>query len=219
MAFVGEVASAQGDGDWADFGRYAAANAEQKAAAIRPDVVFMGNSITQGWADSHPEFFAGNNYAGRGIGGQVTAQILARFRPDVLELRPKAVVILAGTNDIARNQGFVALENIAGNIVSMAELARAHGIEPVLCSVLPAAGYPWRPEITGVAAMVVELNGLLADWACENDCAYVDFWSAMADADGGLPENLAYDGIHPTSEGYDRMEQVIAPLLKNFRRK
>lgn len=216
MIFVSGIAAAQGDGDWADFGRYAAANAGLKAAAIRPDAVFMGNSITQGWADRHPAFFSENNYAGRGIGGQVTAQMLARFRPDVLELRPKAVVILAGTNDIARNQGFVAIENIAGNIISMAELAKAHGIGVVLCSVLPAASYPWRPEITNVVDMVVELNGLLADWACANDCVYVDFWSVMADADGGLPENFAYDGIHPTSEGYDRMEEIIAPFLKSF---
>ncbi len=180
---------------------------------MRPDVVFMGNSITDGWAGQHTAFFADNNYAGRGIGGQVTAQMLARFRADVIDLGPRVVVILAGTNDIARNQGFVAIENIAGNIFSMAELARAHGIEPVICSVLPAAEYPWRTEITEVPAKVKALNALLKEWAEANGATYVDYFSAMADGRDGLPASLATDGIHPTSEGYDVMEAIIKPVL------
>lgn len=218
--FAMGIASAQGNHDWANYGRYSEANASLKSrieagSEQRPDVVFMGNSITQGWADGHPNFFTDNNFVGRGIGGQVTAQMLARFRADVLELEPRAVVILAGTNDIAHNQGFVTIENIAGNIFSMADLAKVHGIEVVLCSVLPAAEYPWRPEITDVADKVQELNRLLRSWAADNECTYVDFWTPMADERGGLSKELAIDGIHPTSAGYDLMEAVIIRILRS----
>ncbi len=219
-ALLGVVSlSAQGNHDWANFGKYAEANAEMKAQGLRPDAVFMGNSITEGWAGQHPGFFTKGNYAGRGISGQVTAQMLARFRPDVLDLAPKAVVILAGTNDLAHNEGYISIENIANNIFSMAELAKAHKIKVVICSVLPAADYPWRPEITDVAAKVKELNALLSAWAAKNKCTYVDFWSAMADQRGGLPKELAGDGIHPTSEGYDRMEAMLSPVLKKILKK
>ena len=132
--------------DWANTGRYAAANA---ALAVRPKVVFIGDSITEGWYSAHPSFFDANGFAARGISGQVTAQMLARFQCDVVALRPRAVVILAGTNDIARNNGPIDEERIADNIRSMAELARAHGMRVFLCSVLPAARYGWRPEVTG----------------------------------------------------------------------
>lgn len=124
--------------DWANTGRYAAANA---ALAVRPKVVFIGDSITEGWYSAHPSFFDANGFAARGISGQVTAQMLARFQCDVVALRPRAVVILAGTNDIARNNGPIDEERIADNIRSMAELARAHGMRVFLCSVLPAARY------------------------------------------------------------------------------
>ncbi len=210
---VAPKANAQGNRDWANYGRYAESNATLKAQGTRPDAVFMGNSITDGWASQHAEFFAAGNYVGRGISGQVTAQMLARFRADVLELGPRAVVILAGTNDIAQNQGRIAIENIAGNIFSMAELARAHDIEPVICSVLPAAEYPWRKEITDVPDKVRELNALLQEWAANNGCTYVDYFTPMADERGGLPASLAADGIHPTSAGYDRMESIIKPVL------
>jgi lysophospholipase L1-like esterase len=198
------------DRDWANFGRYEAANAE---VTTTPDAVFMGNSITDGWASQRPEFFAEGNYVGRGISGQVTSQMLVRFRPDVLDLAPKAVVILAGTNDIARNDGYISIPNIAGNIFSMAELAKAHKIKVVICSVLPAAFYPWKREIEDVPAKVRELNALLEDWATENGCTYVDYFSEMEDGNGGLPAELAGDGIHPTAKGYEIMESIIKPVL------
>jgi len=211
-------AAAQQDGlrDWANYGRYAEDNARLKALGVRPDVVFMGNSITDAWPREHPAFFEAGGYAGRGISGQVTAQMLARFRADVLDLGPRVVVILAGTNDIARNDGYVATENIAANIFSMAEIARAHNIEVAICSVLPAAGYPWRPEVTDAAAKVQELNAMLAEWARENGCTYVDYWSAMADERGGLPATLAADGIHPNPDGYTIMENTIAPVIERL---
>jgi lysophospholipase L1-like esterase len=199
--------------DWANYGRYAEANATLKAEAARPDVVFMGNSITDGWPGRHPAFFADNNYVGRGIGGQVTAQMLARFRADVLDLGPRVVVILAGTNDIAQNQGFVSPENIAGNIISMAQLAEANGIEAVICSILPVAEYPWRKEITEVPAKIRGINAMLREWAEANGCVYVDYFTPMADERGGLSALHAHDGVHPTSEGYDAMEAIVKPVL------
>ena len=131
--------------DWANYGRYAEANAQ---LTTPPAVVFMGNSITDGWDNAHPEFFTANNFACRGIGGQVTGQMLCRFRADVINLHPQAVVILAGTNDLAQNNGPIATQHIVENIISMAELAMAAGIRPIICSVLPAGKYPWRTEIT-----------------------------------------------------------------------
>lgn len=211
--------AAQGTGDWANYGRYAADNAAVKARGAHPDAVFMGNSITDGWAGQHKAFFADNNYVGRGISGQVTAQMLARFRADVIDLAPRAVVILAGTNDIAGNQGFVAVENIAANVISMAQLAKANGIKAVICSVLPAAEYPWRREVKDVPAKVRALNDLLREWARRNGAVYVDYFTPLADERGGLAAALAADGIHPTSEGYDRMEQILQPVLKKALRK
>lgn len=196
--------------DWAGFGRYEKANGE---LTVTPEVVFMGNSITDGWAAKRPEFFEDNDYVGRGISGQVTSQMLVRFRPDVLELAPKVAVILAGTNDIAQNDGYISIPHIAGNIFSMAELAKAAGIEVVICSVLPASHYPWRTDIADVPAKVRELNALLADWAAGNGCTYLDYFSAMDNGEGGLSPELAADGIHPTPEGYAMMEAIVKPVL------
>jgi lysophospholipase L1-like esterase len=202
---------AQNGGDWANYGRYAEANAALEKA---PSVVFMGNSITDGWASQHPAFFADNNYAGRGIGGQVTAQMLARFQSDVVALSPKVVVILAGINDIAENNGPVPIEQIAQNIISMCQIARYNDIEPIIISVLPADSFPWRPSIKNIVASVKSLNRLLEEWAEANDCTYVDMWTPMANKRGGLSPELAADGIHPTSAGYDIMERILAPYLK-----
>ncbi len=196
--------------DWANTGRYAAANA---ALTETPKVVFMGDSITEGWYKEHPSFFDANGFAGRGISGQVTAQMLARFQCDVIALRPEAVVLLAGTNDIARNNGPIAEERIADNIRSMAELARAHGMRVYLCSVLPAEGYGWRPEVEDAPARIERLNALLEDYARQSGCEWVDFYAAMADAARGLDPRYTRDGVHPTSEGYDRMEAILLPRL------
>ena len=130
--------------DWAQLGRYVYQNAQLTKA---PDVVFMGNSITDCWADSVPEFFADNNYAGRGISGQVSSQMLVRFRQDVINLKPKAVVILTGTNDIAENNGSMSNEGIMNNIISMCELAKANGITPILCSLLPCDHFYWMKNM------------------------------------------------------------------------
>ena len=177
----------------------------------------MGNSITDGWDDAHPEFFTDNNFACRGIGGQVSSQMLCRFRADVINLRPKAVVILAGTNDLALNNGPIDTEHIVENIVSMAELALAAGIRPILCSVLPAGAYPWRPEVTEVARKIRKLNERLHEYALEREIAWVDFHPALAAEDGSMRTEYTRDGVHPTRAGYDVMEQIILPALAPYR--
>jgi lysophospholipase L1-like esterase len=203
---------AQNGGDWAGYGRYAEANA---ALTETPAVVFMGNSITEGWVREHPAFFADNNYAGRGISGQVTAQMLARFQSDVVALSPKVVVILAGCNDIAQNNGYVPIEQIAQNVISMCQIARYNHIEPIIISVLPVDIFPWRKEFGDVSEKVKSLNLLLKEWATANKCVYVDMWSEMANEKGGLSPELAGDGVHPTSKGYDIMERILSPYLAN----
>lgn len=204
--------AAQQPADWANYGRYAEANARMEKA---PEVVFMGNSITDGWDDAHPEFFSENNFACRGISGQVTSQMLCRFQADVIRLKPRAVVILAGTNDLALNNGPIEMEHIVENIASMAELARAAGIRPLICSVLPAARYPWRPEVEEVAGKIRQLNALLKAYADEHGITWVDYYSAMDAGDGSLRSDLTRDGVHPLRKGYDRMEQVILPALND----
>lgn len=199
--------------DWANYGRYAGTNASLTTA---PAVVFMGNSITEGWGRNRPEFFAENNFACRGISGQVSAQMLCRFRADAINLRPKAVVILAGTNDIAGNNGPIENEHIAENIVSMAELALAAGIRPILCSVLPAAKYPWRPEIESVPEKIADLNARLQQYAAKRGLTWVDYYSAMDAGDGSMRSEYTKDGVHPTPEGYAVMEGVIRPVLAEW---
>lgn len=211
LAALPMLAGAQQPADWADYGRYAEANARLEKA---PVVVFMGNSITDGWDNAHPEFFTENNYACRGISGQVTSQMLCRFRADVINLQPRAVVILAGTNDLALNNGPIDMEHIVENIASMADLARSAGITPFICSVLPAAKYPWNPKVEQVAEKIRSLNTLLKTWADDHDVRWVDFYSDMDAGDGSMRSELTGDGVHPAPAGYDIMEQIIVPALE-----
>ncbi len=200
---------AQANPDWANLKRYASENAALPApAANESRVVFMGNSITQGWAPRFAAMFPGKPYIGRGISGQTTPQMLVRFRQDVIALRPRVVVILAGTNDIAGNTGPSTLEMIQDNIASMAELAAANGIQVVLCSVLPVFDYPWKPGLTP-APKIVGLNAWIRSYAAAHGAQYADFHTAMADARGGLPKELAEDGVHPTDAGYAMMGPIV----------
>ncbi len=205
--------ASQGRNDWAGFGRYAAANAALQEA---PPVVFMGDSITDQWDDSDPAFFTDNGFACRGIGGQVTGQMLCRFRADVIDLRPKAVVILGGTNDIARNDGYAPADRIAGHIVSMAELARANGIEPVLCSILPVKGYPWRPEIADAPQQIAAVNARLRAYAEAHGIEWVDYYTPLAAPDGAMRPEYTTDGVHLTPAGYALMERIVAPVLAKY---
>ena len=140
--------------------------------------------------------------------------MLLRFRQDVIDLHPKYVVILAGTNDIAENYGKIDMEKTFGNIVSMCDLAKANGIRPIICSVIPAAAFKWRPSVTDAAEQIVRLNDMLQKYAHANRIKYVDYHSAMKDDRGGLPAELAKDGVHPTKEGYDIMKALLLKALK-----
>ncbi len=202
--------------EWAQLDRYASDNAAiAPRAADEYRVVFMGDSITEGWSVANPDFFADNPYINRGISGQVTAQMLVRFRQDVLALRPRAVFILAGTNDIAENQGPVTLETIAGHVESMAELAWAHGIEPVICSVLPASHYAWR-EGPDPATDIPRLNDMLRAYADRIGFRYLDYFAAMTDGENGLQADLTTDGVHLTHLGYQRLTTLASGLLEEM---
>lgn len=180
------------------------------AAKAHPRIVFMGDSITWLWKHTDPAFFPEGEVIGRGIGGQTTAQMLGRFRNDVLDLQPQAVHILAGTNDVAGNTGAATIETVEGNIASMAELARAHGIKVVLGSVPPAAAFPWSKTIPNPAATIEALDAWLRAYAARNGFTYVDYRTAMAGPDGGMKPGLSLDGVHPSPAGYAVME----PLAK-----
>ena len=196
--------------DWANFGRFEAENA---ALAASPEVVLMGNSITEGWIAKRPDFFAENGYASRAISGQTTSQMLERFRADVVELHPQVAVICGGTNDLAQNTGYISLEHFLDNIQSMAELARANGIRPVLCSVLPAGDFPWRPGLEP-AQKIVRLNAMIRAYAEREGIPYVDYHTPMAAADGSMIAVYTYDGVHPTEAGYRVMERILPPVVE-----
>lgn len=195
--------------DWPQLARYRDDNAKLPAEE-KGRVVFYGDSITDGWGRvDGTEFFPGKPYVNRGISGQTTAQMLLRFRQDVIELKPAAVVILAGTNDIAGNTGPASLDMIEDNLRSMAELAQANGIRVVLASVLPASAYPWRPGYKP-AAKIRALNEWIRQYAEDNGLVYLDYYAAMANREGGLDPKLAEDGVHPTPAGY----ALMAPLAQ-----
>jgi len=176
-------------------------------------VVFIGNSITQGWADQRSEFFKSNGYIGRGIGGQTSPQLLSRFRQDVINLQPVAVVINIGTNDIAENTGEYDPEFTLGNIKSMAELAKANGIKVILSSVLPVYEYPWRKEIQNVPDKIEALNKGIKEYADKNKFAYIDYYAVMHDENRALISAYGYDDVHPTAKGYEVMEKVAKAIL------
>jgi lysophospholipase L1-like esterase len=195
--------------DFGGLARFKEANA--MLPAPKPDenrVVFMGDSITQGW--KLDVSFPGKPYINRGIGGQTTPQMVVRFRQDVIDLKPAVVVILAGTNDIAGNTGPMTLQQTEGNIASMAELARANGIRVVLCSITPAFDYSWSPGLTP-APKIDEINAWMKTYAADRGDVYVDFHSDMKDDRDGLPPSLSRDGVHPLPAGY----AIMAPLAED----
>lgn len=197
--------------DWPGLSRYAAANAALPAPAAGENrVVFMGDSITDAWHLDGPEgSFPGKPYINRGISGQTTPQMLVRFRQDVIDLHPKAVVILAGINDIAENTGPMTLEETEDNLKSMADLAAANHIRVVLCSILPAFDFPWHPGLEP-APKVDAINTWMKAFAADKGHVYVDYHSAMKDQRDGLPATLSNDGVHPTPAGY----ALMAPLVE-----
>ena len=177
------------------------------------DVVLIGNSITEGWVNQDSTFFKTNNYVGRGISGQTSPQLLLRFRQDVLDLKPKAVVINIGTNDIAENTGAYNPKFTLDNIKSMAELAQANGIKVILSAVLPVGKYPWSPEIKDVPQKIDELNKNIKAYAIEKKLPYIDYNTAMRDENGAMRAGLADDGVHPNMSGYVIMEKLAKEAI------
>ena len=173
----------------------------------------MGNSITEGWEHALPEFFTKNPYINRGISGQTTPQMVLRFQQDVINLQPKIVVILAGTNDVAGNTGPTTLEQIRDNMLSMVQLAKANNIVPIVCSVLPAYDYPWRPGLEP-NIKIPKLNAMLKTMANEQQTPYLDYFKAMADGRNGLPKQYTTDEVHLTKEGYKVLEKLVQEQIK-----
>lgn len=205
--------------DWANLNRYRADNAKVGALTAGEErVVFMGDSITDGWGKKYGKFFPGKPYINRGISGQTTPQMLIRFRPDVLAHKPKVVVILAGTNDISANTGPMTLEETEGNLASMAELAKVHGIKVVMASVMPVCDYIRVQTERRPMEKIKALNEWIKAYAAKNKHVYLDYFTPMLDDKGMLKQELTYDGLHPNSEGYDVMMplagKAIAVALK-----
>ncbi len=226
--------------DWNQLGRYYAAHRELKNQPADPKrVVFMGDSITDLWRLE--EYFPGKPYVNRGIGGQVTSQMLVRMYPDVIDLKPAAMVVLAGTNDIARNNGPATAEMIEENIMAMTELAQQHGIKVLLCSILPVSDYPYLAQQSGRAAQpapqpggrggrggfprqrmtvgrppedILKLNAWIKSYAARVNATYVDYFSALVDEKGWMKDGLANDGLHPNADGYKIMAPIVSAEIE-----
>lgn len=207
---AGRPANPMLEQDWAGFDKYAEANAKVTKA---PLVVFMGDSITEYWVDQDPAFFTDNNYIGRGISGQTSSKMLARFQRDVVELHPKVVVISCGTNDVARNNGRITLDNVVTQIMSMVDLARQNDIIPIVVSVPPCDFFFWRREVEHPAGTIIELNRKIKEYCAKADVPYVDYHSAMAAEDGSMNPEYSKDGCHPVIEGYKVMEKTVTPVI------
>lgn len=200
--------------DWFGFNRYKADNENIIASGNYPEVVFMGNSITELWAYYHPEFFSSNNYCGRGISGQTSAQMLVRFTSDVVALHPKAVVIMAGTNDVAHNDYYVEPKIVVENVIAMCNIAKANGIVPIISSIPPCSEFAWRKEIVNPGQTIVDINKCLKEYASSNDIVYVDYHSALTDEHLGFPEKLSQDGCHPLPDTYFTMEEMVKKAIR-----
>jgi lysophospholipase L1-like esterase len=205
--------------EWTNLKKYKAANDALTNVEIkgRPRVVFLGNSITEGWASQIPDYFSKNNYVGRGISGQTSAQVLLRFRQDVVSIKPKIVIINIGVNDIAENTGSYSEDYTVGNIASMIDIAKANKIKVIIASVLPAAEFPWRKTITNVADKVISLNKRLQALANSNHVYYLDYHTPLKNNIGGLSPNLAGDGVHPTMECYKLMTVMADEAIKKVK--
>ena len=201
--------------DWANKGRYAESNAEiVRLDKSRRSVVLMGNSITDGWPAADSVFFADHGFVGRGISGQVSAQMRERFADDVIALAPNKVVILCGTNDIAENDGPYDEDATFANVVAMVDMAIDNAIVPYVCSVLPAHHYPWNLNITDGPQKIERLNYRLRQFAEEKGIVYIDYFTSMVADDGeSLREDYTFDGVHPTLEGYKVMEEILLEAL------
>ncbi|MGN1225841.1 MAG: GDSL-type esterase/lipase family protein [Candidatus Cryptobacteroides sp.] len=195
--------------DWARTDYYSSL---RDTLSFRPKAVFYGDSITEGWRD--PEFFASHKSLQLGIGGMTSCQLLCRFRTDVINLNPEYAVIMCGTNDIAQNIGPVEIETAVGNIISMCELAKCHGITPLLCSITPCDLYLWRESIGDPSQSIIRFNSLLKAYCEKSGVQYVDYHSALDNGQGGLRPEYSRDHCHLTKEAYSVLESIIAEYIK-----
>jgi lysophospholipase L1-like esterase len=203
---------------WTNFKKYVNQNKEVKEkhkGEVR--VVFLGDSIFEGWSVARPDFFQGKPYFNRGISGQVTAQMLLRFQEDVVNLHPDVLVLKAGINDIAENAGAYDHEKTLNNIKSIVQLAKANKIKIVLCTVLPANRFVWRPALTP-ADKVIELNASLQAYAKQENVLYLDLYTAVVDDQKGMKSVYANDGVHPTVEGYKVLEPMVEQAIKQVKK-
>ena len=201
--------------DWNQLGRYHADNVALRAQPVPAGrVVFMGDSITDGWKLA--EQFPGRPYVNRGISGQTTQQMLVRMFQDVIDLKPAAMIVLAGTNDIARNNGPETLEMVEENLQAMAELAKLHGIKVILCSLTPISDYvPNRPQSRGRPPEdILKLNAWIKEYTAKNGLGFADYYTATADAKGMLKEGFSGDGLHPNAQGYALMVPVASAAIE-----
>ena len=198
IAFLIMTFSGFSQDDWFGFNRYRTDNERIVKSGTYPEVVFMGNSITENWAYYHPGFFSSHNYCGRGIG---------------INLHPKAVVIMAGTNDVAHNTYWVDPGKVVDNVVAMCLLARANGIVPIISSIPPCAAFRWNPEIKNAAQTIVDINKKLRAYADANGIVYVDYHTALADKQNGFLKQLSDDGCHPNSDTYFIMEELVLKAI------
>ena len=203
--------------DFGMIGYYADDNAKLLASRAPVDVVFMGDSITEGWMDKRPAFFTLGRID-RGIGGQTTPQMVLRMMSDVVALHPRAVHIMGGTNDIAGNTGPMTPAMSENNVRAMTDIAQRHGIKVLIASVPPAGRFPWAPQIETRSA-IAELNRRLERVAHETGAVWVDYYPVLDDGSGAMKPGLAVDGVHPTEAGYDAMATVIDPILAKVLRR
>ena len=198
--------------DFPQLAKYREDNARLIASRAPVDVVFMGDSITEGWKDKRPGFFS-KGRIDRGISGQTTPQMVLRMMADVVSLKPKAVHIMAGTNDIAGNTGPMTAAMSEDNFRMMSDIARMHRIKVLIASIPPAASFPWRPGLE-TRARIAELNTWLKRFAAQTGATWVDYHPVLDDGTGAMKPGMAYDGVHPTEAGYDAMAGVVEPILR-----
>lgn len=199
---------------FANLKKYASQNIEISQSS-EGKILFIGDSITEFWKTANPFFFTENSFINRGISGETTSQILLRFQDDVINLKPSTVIILAGINDIAENNGPISLEETMNNIVAMVKIAKKNKIQVILCSLLPANRFSWRPDIIP-SKKVIQLNGMIKKYTSENDIIYADYYTEMVDENDGLQLKLGSDGVHPNLIGYKIMEPIILKSIKNI---
>ena len=203
---------------WANFEQFK--NENDKLSRLKNGeerVVFLGNSITIGWQETHPEFFENKTYVNRGISGQTTPQMLVRFYADVIDIQATTVVILAGTNDIAGNTGPMSIDMILNNIKSMTDIALANNVKVILCSVLPAYDYPWSPN-KNPNIKIPKLNSKIKKYAIETGVHYLDYFKALDNGNNGINKEFSYDGVHLTLEGYKVLEPLVENALKKAKK-